>query len=191
MRKLVYYVAVSLDGYIAGPQGEYDFYPTGDDLMAWFGEAMPETVPTHLRELVGLPVDTPNRQIDTVLMGRGSYEPGLAAGTDSPYNHLKQYVFSTTLAPVDNPQVEIVSGDPVELVRRLKKEEGLDIWLCGGANLAGQLIGEIDRLILKSYPVIAGAGLPMIIGNFSPSRFEVTQRREFGNGTQVTWLDRA
>ncbi|MEC3913889.1 dihydrofolate reductase family protein [Nocardia sp. CDC160] len=190
MRKLVYYVAVSLDGYIAGPQGEYDFYPIGEDMMAWFGEAMPDTIPTHVRGMIGMPVDTPNQVFDTVLMGRGAYEPGLAAGTGSPYNHLKQYVFSTTLAPVDNPRVEVVSGDAVELVRGLKKEEGLDIWLCGGANLAGQLIGEIDQLIVKSYPVIAGAGVPMIGGNFSPTRFQVTQRREFGNGAQVTWLDR-
>ncbi|BEK92418.1 dihydrofolate reductase family protein [Nocardia seriolae] len=190
MRKLVYYVAVSLDGYIAGPQGEFDFYPIGADMMAWFAEALPETLPTHVRKLVGLPLDTPNLRFDTVLMGRGSYEPGLAIGAESPYDHLEQYVFSRTLAPVDNPRVEVVSGDAAELVRQLKKEAGLDIWLCGGANLAGQLIEEIDRLIIKSYPVIAGAGVPMIGGNFSPARFTVTERREFANGAQVTWLDR-
>ncbi|MVU79577.1 dihydrofolate reductase [Nocardia sp. ET3-3] len=190
MRKLVYYVAVSLDGYIAGPQDEVEFYPIGEDMMGWFGEAMPDTVPTHVREMIGMPIDTPNRHFDTVLMGRGSYEPGLAAGTDSPFNHLKQYVFSRTLAPVENPQVEVVSGDAVELVRRLKKEEGLDIWLCGGADLAGQLLGEIDQLIIKSYPVLAGAGQPMIVGNFDPTLFKVAQRREFANGTQVTWFDR-
>ncbi|MEU1206291.1 dihydrofolate reductase family protein [Nocardia sp. NPDC005825] len=190
MRNLVYYVAVTLDGFIAGPENEVDFYPVGDDLSAWFNERVPEAVPTHIRELVGLPADTPNRQWDTVLMGRATYEPALAAGVASPYDHMKQYVFSTTLAPVDNPQVEVVAGDPVELVRRLKKEEGLDIWLCGGANLAGQLIDEVDRLILKSYPVIAGAGIPLFAGGFHPTRFAVTERREFGNGTQVTWLDR-
>ncbi|MFE3189331.1 dihydrofolate reductase family protein [Nocardia sp. NPDC059240] len=191
MRKLVYYVAVSLDGYIAGPQGEFDFYPISTDLVAWFGEAMPETVPTHVRAQIGMPVDTPNRRIDTVLMGRGSYEPGLAVGVESPFDHLKQYVFSRSLAPVGNPRVEIVSGNAVEVVQGLKQEEGLDIWLCGGGDLAGQLLGEIDQLIIKSYPVIAGAGVPMIAGDFSPSLFTVAERREFANGTQVTWLDRA
>lgn len=191
MRKLVYYVAVSLDGYIAGPQGEFDFYPMCEDMTAWTTEHYPETVPTHIRELVGLPIDTPNKAWDTLVMGRGTYEPGLAAGTDSPYNHMKQYVFSSTLAPVDNPQVVVVDTDPVELVRRLKKEEGLDIWLCGGGNLAGQLIDEVDRLIIKSYPVIAGDGVRAFAGTFEPTQFRVTRRQEFSNGAQIGWFDRA
>ncbi|MRH91339.1 dihydrofolate reductase [Nocardia sp. SYP-A9097] len=190
MRKLVYYVAVSLDGYIAGPQGEFDFYPMCDDMTAWAVQDYPETVPTHLREPMGMPIDTPNRVFDTLLMGRGTYEPGLAIGTDSPYNHLKQYVFSSTLAPVANPQVEIVDTDPVDLVRQLKTQPGLDIWLCGGGNLAGQLINEIDQLILKTYPVIAGAGIPALTANFNPTQFKPTHRREFTNGAQATWLDR-
>ncbi|MTE12196.1 dihydrofolate reductase family protein [Nocardia aurantiaca] len=191
MRNLVYYMAVTLDGFIAGPEGQYDFYPLADDMTAWIAERYPESVPTHIRPHVGLPVDTPNKEWDTILMGRGSYEPGLAAGADSPYGHMKQYVFSRTLAQADYPRVEIVAGDPVELVRRLKKEGGKDIWLCGGGNLAGQLIDEIDRLIIKSYPVIAGAGIPMFSGVFSPTGFAVTDRRSFSNGAQVTWLERA
>ncbi|WP_040840889.1 dihydrofolate reductase family protein [Nocardia brevicatena] len=191
MRRLVYYVAVSLDGYIAGPQGEFDFYPMCEDMMAWINERYPETVPTPTRESIGMPLDTPNKTLDTLVMGRGTYEPGLAAGATSPYNHLKQYVFSSTLAPVDNPQVTVVDTDPVELVRRLKKEEGLDIWLCGGGNLAGQLIDEVDQLIIKSYPVIAGDGVRALAGNFKPTQFTVAQRQEFSNGAQVTWFDRA
>lgn len=191
MRKLVYYVAVSLDGYIAGPRGEVEFYPISDDMIAWFSERVPDSVPTHVRPRIGMPVDAPNRAWDTVLMGRRTYEPGLAIGTDSPYHHLKQYVFSSTLAPVDNPRVEIVDTDPVELVRKLKQQQGLDIWLCGGGNLAGQLIGEVDQLIIKSYPVLAGAGVPAFSGNFDPTRFRVTERQEFSSGAQVSWFDRA
>ncbi|MFJ4656317.1 dihydrofolate reductase family protein [Nocardia sp. NPDC088792] len=191
MRKLAYFVAVSLDGYIAGPNGEYDFYPESDDKTAWVNERFPETVPTHIRAHVGMPVDTPDREWDTVLMGRGAYEPARAAGIVSPYEHMKQYVFSSTLDPVDDPQVEIVGADPVEFVRKLKAEAGLGIWLCGGGRLAGALIDEIDELVIKSYPVIAGAGVPMIAGGFRPARFDVTDRREFGNGTIVTRLTRA
>ncbi|MCK0090692.1 dihydrofolate reductase [Rhodococcus sp. HNM0563] len=187
MRRLVYYAAVTLDGYIAGPEGEFDFYPVADD-MSWINERYPESVPTPLRELVDMPADTPNLQWDTVVMGRHTYEAG---GMTSPYDHMMQYVVSRTLEPVDNPQVKIVDTDPVELVRTLKEQEGLDIWLCGGGNLAGQLIHEIDRLMFKSYPVIAGGGLPALSGNFSPTRFTVTARREFSNGMQLTWLDRA
>lgn len=103
---------------------------------------------------------------------------------------MKQYVFSRTLEPVDNPQVEVVDTDPVELVRTLKRQEGLDIWLCGGGNLAGQLVDEIDRLMFKSYPVIAGGGISALAGNFRPTRFRVVRRREFDSGMQLTWFDR-
>ncbi|NNH73289.1 dihydrofolate reductase [Nocardia uniformis] len=189
MRKLVYYVAVSLDGYIAGPNGEFDFYPASED-MAWLTERYPETVPTHLRPQVGMPVDEPNRAWDTVLMGRGSYDPAYLHGVTSPYAHMKQYVISTTLGKLDDPAVTVIDRDPLELVRRLKREEGLGIYLCGGGNLAGQLLGEIDELIIKSYPVIAGAGVSAFTGNFDPTQFKPTNRREFSSGAQVTWFSR-
>lgn len=190
MRKLVYYVGVSLDGYIAGPADEVDFYPRSDEMRAWTVERYPEMVPTHIRPQVGIPVDEPGKQWDTVLMGRVTYEPGLSVGVTSPYAHLKQYVVSTTLGRIDDPAVELVSGDPVELVRRLKREEGKDIWLCGGGRLAGTLIDEIDELVLKSYPVIAGGGVSAITGTFRPTLFRPTQRREFDNGAQITWFSR-
>ncbi|WP_063059251.1 dihydrofolate reductase family protein [Nocardia sienata] len=193
MRKLVYYVAVSLDGYIAGPGGEVDFYPVDAEMAEWINERYPESLPTHIREHAGIAPDVPNRHWDTVIMGRGTYEPALSAGIPSPYAHLKQYVVSTTLERVDDPDIELVRTDPVELVRRLKKEEGpegKDIWLCGGGGLAGALIEEIDQLIFKSYPVLAGAGVPVLGGLFRPARFSPVQRREFGNGAQVSWFDR-
>lgn len=190
MRKLVYYVAVTLDGYIAGPGGEYDFYPICDDMSSTMSPKYPEMIPTAMREHIGMAVDTPNRSVDTVVMGRGAYEPALSQGVRSPYSHLMQYVVSRTLAPVDEPRLRIVDTDPVELVRDLKSQEGLDIWLCGGGNIAGQVLDEIDHLIFKSYPVIAGDGIPVLSGNFAPTRFEVSAREEFSNGTQVTWFDR-
>lgn len=191
MRKLVYYVGTSLDGYIAGPGGEIDFYPLPDDMTTWIKEQYPETIPTHLRPLMGIAPDEPNKHFDTLLMGRGTYEPALAIGVTSPYMHLKQYVCSTTLGPIDDPAVEVVKQDPVGLVRRLKQDDGMDIWLCGGGKLAGSLLGEIDELIIKSYPVVAGSGVPALSGEFRPTAFTPARRREFGNGAQVTWFTRA
>ncbi|MEV6772541.1 dihydrofolate reductase family protein [Nocardia sp. NPDC051030] len=191
MRKLTYYVGVSLDGYIAGPNGEVDLYPVTEDVTAWITSHYPETVPVHLRPHLGVPLDEPNKAWDTVLMGRATYEPGLAAGVESPFDHLKQYVFSRTLPPSSNPQVEIVDTDPVELVRQLKKEEGQGIWLCGGGDLAGQLIDEVDELVLKSYPVILGAGVRLFGGNYRPANFQVTAREALPGGAQVTWATRA
>ncbi|WP_454194650.1 dihydrofolate reductase family protein [Nocardia sp. Marseille-Q1738] len=191
MRKLVYYVGVSLDGYIAGPAGEYDFYPLDAEMTAWMNTEYPEFVPSFLRTQFGMAVDEPNKRFDTAVMGRGSYEPGLSLGVTSPYAHMKQYVVSSTLGPGGDPAIEVVERDPVELVRGLKRAEGGDIWLVGGGKLAAQLLGEIDEMIIKSYPVVAGGGISVFSGAFRPTLFTPAQRKEFGNGAQVTWFTRA
>ncbi|NBE96169.1 dihydrofolate reductase [Nonomuraea sp. KC401] len=188
MRKLTYYVATSIDGYIAGPNGEMDFYPVADDLAAWINARLPETVPAPIRAQTGF--DAPNQRFDTVLMGRGTYEIGLETGTTNPYPHMRQYVISNTIKSVDEPAIELVPGDPLGLVRRLKQEDGLDIWLCGGGNVAAQLLPEIDELIIKCYPVVAGAGIPAFHGGFRPTTFTLTGTETFSNGTLVTTYTR-
>ncbi|OLF07579.1 deaminase [Actinophytocola xinjiangensis] len=195
MRKLVYYVGLSLDGRIAGPGGEFDFFPQGDDqraaaYSAWMTALYPETIPTAFRAAVGV-TDTPNRRFDTVLMGLGSYRPGLDSGVPSPYAHLRQYVVSSTLSPDIDPAVTVVPGDPLGLVRDLKSEDGdLDIWLCGGGRLAGALLPEIDELMIKTYPVIAGSGVAVVDGAFDPTVFDVAERTAFPNGVTFTHLTR-
>lgn len=194
MRKLVYYIGVTIDGYIAGPGGEFDFYPVGDEeqataYAAWVNARYPETVPTAMRPHVGLE-DTPNQRFDTVVMGRGTYGPALDHAMPSPYAHLRQYVVSSTLGPAPDPAVTVVGGDPLALIRDLKREEGKDIWLCGGGRLAGSLLSELDELIIKSYPVVAGAGIPVFDGAFDPTRFTVTDRRSFANEVTMTWFGR-
>ncbi|MFD0361922.1 dihydrofolate reductase family protein [Nocardia sp. GCM10030253] len=191
MRKLVYFVGVSLDGYIAGPGGEIDFLPVADDMWAWLGSEYPETLPTHIRPHLGLAVDKPNEKFDTLVMGRGTYDPALAVGITSPYSHMKQYVVSSALGRIDDPAVELVEDDPIGLVRKLKQQDGMDIWLAGGGKLAAQLLGEIDELVVKSYPVVAGTGTPAFAGEFRPTLFAPTERIEFSNSVQVTWFTRA
>ncbi|TYB44754.1 dihydrofolate reductase family protein [Actinomadura chibensis] len=190
MRKLVYYVGVSIDGYLAGPGGEIDFYPLGDDMAAWINERYPETLPTHVRAQVGLQ-DAPNKRFDTLVMGLGTYQPALDIGVTSPYVHLRQYVASTSLDEIADPSVELVR-DGLATVRELKAEDGgEDIWLCGGGRLAAAVLPEIDELIVKSYPVVAGAGIPAFAGGFDPTPFAPTARESFANGAQVTWFTRA
>lgn len=190
MRRLTYYIAVSLDGRIAGPSDEFDFYPQPEDYTAWMLEEYPDTIPSHGRAHLGL-TDRPNTRFDTVVMGRRTYEPGLREGVTSPYAHLRQYVVSTTQEELD-PDVTIVRDDPVALVRRLKAEDSpLDIYLAGGARLAGALLAEIDRFIVKVYPVVAGAGHPMLEGaGFAPSEVELTDVRTFAGGNVVLTYDR-
>ncbi|MGP4025008.1 dihydrofolate reductase family protein [Actinomadura sp. 3N407] len=189
MRKLVYYVGVSIDGYIAGPGGEFDFYPLADDMAAWINERYPETVPTHIRPHAGLE-DAPNKRFDTLMMGLGTYQPALDIDVASPFAHMRQYVVSTTLDDVADPGVELVR-EPLGIARKLKAEEGdKDVWLCGGGRLAAALLPEIDELIVKNYPVVAGAGVSAFSGGFRPTLFTPTERRSFSNGAQVTWFTR-
>ena len=189
MPRLVYYIGATLDGYIAGPGGEIDFFPLSDAMAGWIADAYPETMPTHARAYLGL-TDTPNRVFDTVLMGRGTYQPALSIGVTSPYAHLRQYVVSTTLT-VDDPAVTIVADDPAGLVRTLKAQDSAkDLWLCGGGTLAGAVINEIDEIVVKTYPVVAGGGIPLLAGTFAPGRFVPIRHRSFAGGEQVTWLNR-
>ncbi len=93
---------------------------------------------------------------------------------------------------IDDPTVRVETGNPIELVQRLKAEDtGMDIYLCGGGKLAASLLPEIDEIILKSYPVVAGTGIPMFSGQFRLTLFTPTRRESFDNGAQVSWLTRA
>ena len=184
MRKLTYYVGSSLDGFIAGPDGEIDFYPLSDELLAFMRDEFSDALPTHVRRAFGID-EKPNRRFDTLIMGRGTYEPALRIGITSPYAHLRQYVVSRTLQN-DDPAVSVVTSDPLAKVRDLKAEEGgLGILLAGGGKLAGALLPEIDELVIKLYPVVAGRGVPMIDGGFRPTAFDLADRRFFENGTTV------
>ncbi|WP_166355293.1 dihydrofolate reductase family protein [Phytoactinopolyspora limicola] len=180
MRKLVYYVGSSIDGYIAGPDGSFDFFPLeGDHIEALIAE-YPETIPGHFRDALG--VNVPNRTIDTVLKGRSTYEVGLREGITNAYPHLRNLLFSRTMTSSPDPTVELVSTDPVDKVRDLKRQDGLDIWLCGGGQLAAALRSEIDVLVVKLYPVVAGKGIPLFDGEFEPQRFELKTSRTFNSG---------
>jgi dihydrofolate reductase len=162
MRTLTYYVAATADGFIARPDGSFvGFLPDGQHLRDLV-QLFPETVPGRLRDVLG--VTGGGGRFDAVLMGRRTYEVGLKEGIRSPYPHLKQYVFSRTLPPSTDPTIEVVRGDPLARVRALKQEAGRGIWLCGGGELAGQLLPEIDELFLKVNPVVFGCGIPLIAG---------------------------
>ncbi|AUY48795.1 dihydrofolate reductase family protein [Streptomyces sp. CB01881] len=185
MRKLTYFVGASIDGFIAAPDGGFDFlmpYVEGEFLEHLTTEYA-DTLPTPGRAAFGV-ADVPVSRFDTVLMGRGTYAVGLPLGLTNPYAHLRQIVFSRTLTSPD-PAVEVTGEDPLTLVRKLKQEDGLGIWLCGGAELAGQLLPEVDELIVKQAPVVAGQGVPLFRADFAPHGFTLADCRPFENGIVV------
>lgn len=159
MRALVYLIAVSMDGYIADPDGGFDGFGTQPETLAALFELYPETCPAHARAALG--VTAAARRFDAVVMGYRTHQPALDAGLTSAYPHLKQYVVTHRALP-DDPTVETISGDAAAAVAELKTHPGRDIWLCGGADLAGQLIGLVDEIQLKVNPVLFGSGIPLV-----------------------------
>jgi len=189
MRALTYYVGVTLDGFIAAPDGSYDVFPVTEPLLEFITRDFPETLPTHVRG--HLQVTGPGARFDAVVMGRATYEPALQAGITSPYAHLDQHVVSTTLPADIDPAVQ-VGRDPVQLVRRLKAEPGAGIWLAGGGRLAGALVDEIDVLVLKRYPIVLGSGIPLFASGTARARpFTVVDEHTVAGDTRVTTCVRA
>jgi len=190
MRKLTYFISLSIDGFIAGPDDEIDFYHGSEDYMQWMVEDYGDALPTHVRGQVGAG-QAPLTRFDTIVMGRRTYEPALAAGITSPYAHLRQIVFSRSMRN-DDSGVEFPAEEPLDVVRRLKSiESDLGIYLAGGGTLAGQLLSEIDELIVKRYPVVAGSGIPAFGPAFDPTAYALADLKSFRGGNIVESYVRA
>jgi dihydrofolate reductase len=142
MRKVIAALAVSLDGFIEGPKGEYDWCFTDQD----YGMT-----------------DFLNR-IDTVFYGRKSYEVMLAAehGGNNPFATYKNYVFSNTIGSAFEG-TSLISGDVHAKVIDIKGQNGKDIWLFGGTSLVSWFLEEglVDELSLAVHPLILGSGKPL------------------------------
>lgn len=192
MRKLVYYVATTLDGFIAGPDGGdpsgAEYFPVTPDLVQFIVENYPDTLPAPARQ--ALSIDAPTLVFDTVVEGRHSYEIGLAAEMTNAYPHLRHIVFSRSMAGSPDPAVEVVHSDPAHFVRELKSEPGKDIWLVGGGKIAAALMPEIDRLVLKQNPFVIGSGVPLVDGPFSSHHFYPVNEVRLESGVRVLTYDR-
>lgn len=138
MRKIRYAVATSLDGYIAGPNGEADWIIMDPDI-----------------DFEGI-----FAEFDTFLLGRRTFEL-MPQGTGQ---QMKTLVFSHTLRPEDHPNVTIVSDRAEETLEALRAEPGKDIWLFGGGELFRTLsnAGLVDTVELAIIPVLLGGGLPFL-----------------------------
>ncbi|MEU5422703.1 dihydrofolate reductase family protein [Streptomyces sp. NPDC001407] len=192
MRKLTYFVACSIDGFIGDPSGDassmYRF--ATEEFLDFLKTEYPETISAEGRAALGLE-GRESRRFDTVIQGRGSYRIALDAGITSPYGHLREYVASRTLGESPDPNVTIVPEDVVGAVRALKAEDGEHgIWLCGGSQLAGELLDEVDELVIKTYPQVYGSGMPMFGAGFAVTDFTLDSVRAFDNGVLVRTYSR-
>lgn len=189
MRELTYYVAVSLDGRIAGPGGDVSAFPVTGDHIDMICRDYVDTLPHVALDALGL--SARGERFDTTLMGWQTYAAGFAATRD-PYPHTRQVVFSRTRTAADAPaSLTVTDEPPVAVVRRLKAEPGTGIWLCGGGALAGQLVDEIDRLVLKVNPLVLGDGVPLFTDPVATPDFRLERSTAYGSGVVVNEYARA
>ncbi|MFO6453718.1 MULTISPECIES: dihydrofolate reductase family protein [unclassified Aeromicrobium] len=182
MRELVYYVAVSIDGRIAEPDGAFDAFPVTGDHAAVLTSDFADAVPTQFLE--GLGIAPPRTRFDTVIQGSRSYRIALDAGIERPYAHLREFVATRSGDPA--PEGITYTADALATVRELKQEDGLGIYLCGGGALARSLLPEIDRLILKRYPIVLGDGIGLFgtpVASILP--FDLVDTRRFASGLVI------
>ncbi len=187
MRDLTYFVAVSLDGYIAAPDDTFDAFPLQGDHIDWIIENWTDTLPGIGLDMLGMKAD--NSIFDTAVMGWGTLAAGFPHDVYDPYPHLRSYVVThhpEREVPGDTGGLTLTDEDPVALVRRLKQEDGGGIWLCGGGLLASSVVDEIDRMVLKVNPILLGDGKRLFAQRpYAPVGFELAETRSFTTGVVV------
>ncbi|MBK6696871.1 MAG: dihydrofolate reductase [Myxococcales bacterium] len=146
MRKLVYYVATTVDGFIADEHHSVDALTNQGDHVTEYVDAL--------------------KTYDTIVMGRRTYEFGLRFGVTDPYPWAETVVFGGLADAPPHPRVRFTREDPVGVIEALKLREGSPIYLCGGGRLARTLFdaGAVDELIVKISPVLLGSGIPLTMG---------------------------
>ncbi len=171
MRKVTFGGANSLDNYFAREDGSVDWLLWSDEVT----EIMKDYWP----------------RIDTFVMGRKTYGVAVDSAPRSkkkraknPYGDIKTYVFSRTLKPGKRDGAEFVSSDPGEFVRELKNQDGKEICIMGGGELANQLLeaGVIDEIGFNIHPVLLGSGVPLFHKMSRQIDLELIECRPLKNG---------
>lgn len=163
-RRLRYQVAVSLDGFIAGPDGDYEWIV--QDAAIDFGAMF--------------------KEFDTAVMGRKTFDVMTAQGGQGTMPGIEVVVFSRTLPASQRDGVRITSEDPGTVVAALKEKPGKDIWLFGGGQLFRTLLdaGLVDTVELAVMPVLIGSGIPVLPPGAS-TRLKLSDLKRLPSGITV------
>jgi dihydrofolate reductase len=169
MRKVTFGGANSLDNFIARPDGAVDWLLWGEES----GQIMKEYW----------------ANIDTIIMGRKTYDVAMqmtrkGGKIKNPYGDIKTYVFSRTLEPGEQNGVVVVNDDPSEFIRDLKQQDGKDICMMGGGELARDFFeaGLIDEIGFNIHPVLLGEGIPLFHTMSRQINLVLIECRPFKNG---------
>ena len=163
MSRIRYGVAMSLDGFIAGPNGEADWIVIDPDF--------------NFAELWA--------QFDTALMGRLTYQAAIARLGKSAFNTMKTFVASRTLDPAGHPGVTIFPELNRELLQSIRAQSKKDIWLFGGGKLFAQLLAmaEVDTVEVTIVPVLLGAGVPLLPSAAQRKQLHLQEHKIYNSGT--------
>ncbi len=166
-RKLKLYIATSMDGYIAGPNGEIDWLDSAGNLDYGYHDFY--------------------SSIDTTVMGNSTYKLTLTVD-EFPYADKANYVFTRSAPPPDTANARFVSRDIASFVKSLKGLPGKDIWLIGGGQINTVMLnaGLIDEMILTVFPLVLGDGIPLFAPGANLTRFRTTGCQSYETGL-VQW----
>jgi dihydrofolate reductase len=161
MRRIRYRVAMSLDGYIAGPKGEFDWIVADPEMD--FGALF--------------------QQFDTLLVGRRTFEFMVKHG-QAAVPGMKIIVFSRTLQQRDYPDVRIVADKERDTVAALRAQPGKDLWLFGGGLLFRSFLdaGLVDTVEVAVVPVLLGGGIPLLPVRAERAKLKLTGHQVYGSG---------
>ena len=161
MRKVVLFIASSLDGYIARPSGEIDWLFT--DQNYGYSEFL--------------------ASVDTVLMGRKTYEQVLTFG-EYPYQGVKSYVFTKNPLFKANNNVELITAETKKFVDNLRQAAGKNIWLVGGSQLTYEFMNNnlVDELIVSIHPIVLGEGIPLFANKTTTQYLNFTKCQTYSSG---------
>ena len=163
MRKVIAGLGISLDFYIARPNGAVDFlFQPKDYSMSDFF-----------------------KRIDVGVLGRKTYEDGLKMGGNfGSYRTMQFFVFSKTLAPGTKGNVTITRESPAKVLANIRKVKGKDIWLMGGGELVRSFLQEdlVDELHLGIVPTLIGGGRPLFPAGFPERKFKLLENKTHGKG---------
>jgi dihydrofolate reductase len=162
MKKIRYSVAMSLDGYIAGPNGEADWITIDPDI--------------NFTEIWA--------QFDTLLMGRRTYEAASARLGRDPIERKRAVVISRTLRQTDHPGVTVLPEPSRDQIQSIRSQSKKDIWLFGGAELFRFLLdmGEVDTVEVSIVPVLLGAGIPLLSPPAHQTKLKLSGHKVYNSG---------
>ena len=174
MSKIIYYVASSIDGFIAGLKDDIsDFVASGDG------------VDKYLADL---------QRFKTVIMGRRTYEFGYQYGLQPgqpAYAHMEHHIFSVSIDIDKLAETVHIELKSIDRIKEIKASSDTDIYLCGGGVFAGWLLenGLIDQLKLKLNPIILGAGVRLFGHSTKRAKWDLIETETFENGLKVLTYD--